>query len=239
MIAVIKYDGTVCQPCLFEFPEDLPYPGIHFLDFVIILRPIMLHFGGPRMIRRDGNSFGIVAEFFDRLVKRTFMGNPYVEHGEKRLSGSAILVSCGVAGFVPGLWLVNGIVILFGIVGSIIPGLPQIVGEKANLRRNWIGASHIFRPHGSGIYPRDQRGPRRGAYRGGGKGIFIQHPLACEPVDNRRCRKLIPIRADKLAVVLAYNPEDVGWFEKRFCFSSCKQIYHESANTKLSLNHPL
>src|SRR5690606_10317040 len=121
MITVIKNNGTVSQASLLQLLKNLAYPGIHIFYFIIILRPIMLHFCTLWVIRRNGNLFWFMSQTIHRLVERAFMGNGNINNRKKWLPRSPVFITCRIAGLIPNLRLVYGIVVFLGIVGGIIP----------------------------------------------------------------------------------------------------------------------
>src|SRR5690554_5260430 len=139
-------------------------------------------------------------------MEGTFMGDGDIENRKKRLSRLSVLVGSGIAGFIPSLRLVHGIVILFGIVGRIVTRLPQIMGKEPYMGRNWIGAPHVLCAHSGRVNTGYQSGTGWGTYRGCSKSVLVKHTPFRQVIYVWCGSECISIGAYQGAIVLTDNP---------------------------------
>ena len=134
------------------------------------------------------------------------MGDGDIENRKKRLSRLSVLIRGGIAGFIPSLRLIHGIVILFGIVGRIVSRLPQIMGKEPDMGGNWIGAPHVLGSHSGGVDTGNQRRTGRGTYRGCSKSVLVKHTPFRQVIYVWCGSECISIGAYQGAIVLTNDP---------------------------------
>src|SRR3546814_13977266 len=76
--------------------------------------------------------FRIVPETIQRLVNGAFVRNTRIEYSEERFAFRPVHIGGRFTGFVPGVRLIDGIIVFLGIVCRIIACLPQVPGKEPN-----------------------------------------------------------------------------------------------------------
>ena len=179
VVAVVKDDRVFRQTGLGQLLEISPGAFVHHGDAIVVLRPILAHFGRVRMIRRHAYLFGIMnGKLRINLVSDlAFVANGMIEDRKKRLIAGAVFPMRLAATLIPHLPFLAEIVVFLGIVGAVIPGLTQVIGVHLESRRQTGIAAHVLGARARRIQSADQGGTSRRAHRRSGPAIQIKHPL--------------------------------------------------------------
>lgn len=104
------------------------------------------------------------------------------------------------------------VVIGFRMVGCVITGFAEILGESADERRRASAGAHMMRADSRRVHTGDQRRAGRSTGAPVGVGVRVDNAFPCEAVDVRRDGVGISIDSQLGADVFQDDPQDVGSF---------------------------
>ncbi len=144
------------------------------------------------------------------------VGHHVVDHGEEGLTFLPRLAAPVRRGtdlgprFLDEAAFVARVVVGLDVVRGEITGFLQVGGETLHVGRQGKGRAHLARAEAGGPHAGDDRGPRGGTDRGGGKGVRVAHRLLREGVQVRGDRIGIAVAAQRGTEILGGDPEQVG-----------------------------
>ncbi len=187
------------------------------------IRVVRRHFDAGRV--RDQRSVGPRPDL-------ALVGRHEIEHRKEGLALGAIPPVGRGARFVPDRPRLSELVIRLGVVGAIVAGGAQILGESLDLRRRnreigrghvplrFRGGAHVMGSDRALIHPGDDGGPTRRADARRGKGTCEPAAVRCQTVQGRRAGQGVGVTSQPRAEVLGRDPQDVrsqGLARRRGC----------------------
>ena len=118
VVAVIEHDGAVREAIRLQSVEDLPDLAVEFLEPVVVDGVVVARRRGVGVKRRQLYVSRVVVERGAAAVQAALVRGPEVGDMEERLVLGAVAVAGLRAAVVPGVRLIDGVVVLLGVVGG-------------------------------------------------------------------------------------------------------------------------
>ena len=210
VIGVVEDDRVRRQTSGFEFLQACACGGIGECDLIIILRPVLAHFGRVGMVGRDADFGRIMNGHMRAFAELAFMAAHLVEDGEEGLAVLAVHPMRLAGGYVPHALGLFQVVVLFAVVRAVVARFAEEL--RIHLRALWHGhhAAHVLTAGGWRVHARDDGGACCGAHRCAGPCVFEEHAFRRQSIDVWRIGKRVAVAAHVRPMVLAGEPEDVG-----------------------------
>ena len=194
MVAPKDHQGIICEAVFFQLVEQVAHPVVHRRDVVTIAGHCLLESGRIRVVRRDRGQGRVVpllrfeagGIFLVNLIFHVnlgFMRDHAVKGRVKRLVRVGTVAPVGRRTvLVKDRHRRLKLVIEEKVIGAIIARRPQIFGETMDFGRGDRVRAHVHGPDGGREHPGNNGRTRRGADRGGGKGVFVEQSFSRHPV---------------------------------------------------------
>ena len=209
VVAIVEDDGIVCQPGFGEFLQPLARIRIRLTDLVIILRPILPHFGRIGVIGRYTNVLGLGDLSVGPGANLALVAFGGVEDGEERLACSPLFPMRLVGRFIPHLALLAHVVVGLAVVGAVVACLPQKLRIHLRASGHRHHRAHVQATCAGGIQARDDGGAGRRTHRSHRPSLFENHAFSRQRVHIRRAGQLVPVTPHLWTMILTGEPEDV------------------------------
>ncbi|MBA7661110.1 hypothetical protein ES703_69122 [subsurface metagenome] len=230
MVAPEPHDSVFRQAVILQLLQDLSHPFVHKGNKVVIAGPVLAHHRCVGVVRGELGLSRIVLlirpepvqldqPFFVISANLTLMGDGEVDDGKKGLAFRPTSPVGLATALIPGGDRRGELVVGLDVVGAVVPGRPQVLGEAPDFRQRDPLAAHRVRADAGGIHPGDDPRPGRGAYPGVGKDAVEARSLGSKAVNVGRHRITVTVAAQVGADVFSTDPEEVrpgirivGWY---------------------------
>ena len=214
-------DGIVGESVFFELFQYVAGLVVHGGDVVVVTGPILSRLGGVGMERRDGGFGGIVSLLGcepGRVLLVLVFGNAdlafvaddEVEDGEEGLALFTFSPMGLFAGLVPGGLGRGKVVVGLDVVGAVVAGRLEVLGEALDRIGEPGGAPHAVATEGRRVDAGDQAGTVWRANAGDSVRVGVTDALGGQAVQHGRASVVVTVTAEIGTDIFAGDPEDIG-----------------------------
>ena len=213
VVAPVEDDRVVGQSRRLEFRQAFADKRVHLGQLVVVLSPVLAHFGCVRVVGRHANAGRIVDLRVRPAPDLALVGHREVEDGEERRAVRAVPPVRLARRFVPDRSLAAGlleVVVLLRVVRHVVAGLAQVLRKEPEALRQPGLAPHVLGPGRRRVEAADDCRAGRRADRNGRPGVAVDQAACGEGIQVGSGGVVVAVSAEVRAVVLAGDPEDVG-----------------------------